>query len=307
MISINKQTEIISRFVINQYNRQIKNNNRNLQKPLIIGINGPQGSGKTTTCEQVVTEVSQKLKNNVITFSIDDFYLTHNDREAISRANHGNKLLELRGLPGTHDIKLGTLTFQSLCEQQPTRIPHYDKSLHNGRGDRAPVSTWALISPPVSIVLFEGWSLGFKHLPETRLKQIYESSLKSSSNSHLPSHKLEHLVSVNNFLEKYEREWYPFIDAFIHLDAKDINYVYKWRLQQEHTMRKRGLSGMSDAEVSDFVDRYMPAYELYLPALRDKCWFCIDDWNKDHAEGLHEGKSLRILLDRNRQVVKETD
>ncbi|CAG8454445.1 2033_t:CDS:2 [Ambispora leptoticha] len=302
---VSTTSEIISQFVINQYK------DGNYQTPLIIGINGPQGSGKTTTCEQVVTELSQKLAANVIALSIDDFLLTHNDQEKISRANPGNKLLEFRGLPGTHDIKLGSHILQSICNQLPIQIPHYDKSLHNGRGDRAPTSKWTLISSPIDIVLFEGWSLGFKHLSETCLKHIYESSLKYSSKSHLPSHKLEHLLTVNNFLKEYEREWYPYIDAFIHLDAKDINYAYEWRLQQEHTMRKRGLSGMSDAEVRDFVDRYMPAYELYVPALRDKCLFCSNDWDRDEDMGklqreehrMHKERSLRILLDRNRKVI----
>ena len=32
-------------------------------------------------------------------------------------------------------------------------------------------------------------------------------------------------------------------------------------------MASAGRPGMSDAQVADFVSRYMPAYEAYLPAL----------------------------------------
>jgi D-glycerate 3-kinase len=45
--------------------------------------------------------------------------------------------------------------------------------------------------------------------------------------------------------------------------VKEPKWVYKWRLEAE---RKAG-GGLSDTEVQDFVDRFMPAYDAYLPAL----------------------------------------
>ena len=38
--------------------------------------------------------------------SIDDFYLTHKDQEALNDQFDDNDLLQGRGLPGTHDMKL---------------------------------------------------------------------------------------------------------------------------------------------------------------------------------------------------------
>ena len=43
-------------------------------------------------------------------------------------------------------------------------------------------------------------------------------------------------------------------DAFIHIDAEDPQYVYKWRLQQEETTRAQKGSGMTDEQVKHFVD-----------------------------------------------------
>ena len=49
-----------------------------------------------------------------------------------------------------------------------------------------------------------------------------------------------------------------------------LQWVFKWRLQAEEGMRASGKSGMSDDQIADFVDRFMPAYKAYLPTLYAK-------------------------------------
>jgi hypothetical protein len=49
--------------------------------------------------------------------------------------------------------------------------------------------------------------------------------------------------------------------------AAGIDAVYQWRLQAETAMRAAGRAGLSDPQVADFIARFMPAYETYLPAL----------------------------------------
>jgi D-glycerate 3-kinase len=46
--------------------------------------------------------------------SIDDFYLTNAEQNALAAANPDNRLLALRGNAGTHDLKLGRDTLQQL-------------------------------------------------------------------------------------------------------------------------------------------------------------------------------------------------
>jgi len=46
--------------------------------------------------------------------------------------------------------------------------------------------------------------------------------------------------------------------------------VFKWRLEAEEAMRAGGKPGMSDAQIADFVARFMPAYKAYLPYLYAK-------------------------------------
>ena len=47
----------------------------------------------------------------------------------------------------------------------------------------------------------------------------------------------------------------------------DVAVVYEWRLQAERMMRAAGKPSLTDDQVADFVSRYMPAYETYLPRL----------------------------------------
>jgi len=56
-------------------------------------------------------------------------------------------------------------------------------------------------------------------------------------------------------------------DAWLVMALEDINYVFDWRLDAEHKMARAGKVGMTDAAVQDFVNRFMPAYMHYCPAL----------------------------------------
>ena len=71
----------------------------NKKKPLIIGLAGGQGSGKTTI-SSILTLILQKyFKLNVFKVSIDDFYKTRKDRKLLFKNKH--TLLMTRGVPGT--------------------------------------------------------------------------------------------------------------------------------------------------------------------------------------------------------------
>ena len=71
----------------------------NKKKPLMIGLAGGQGSGKTTI-SSILTLILQKyFKLKVFKVSIDDFYKTRRDRKKLSVMKH--PLLMTRGVPGT--------------------------------------------------------------------------------------------------------------------------------------------------------------------------------------------------------------
>lgn len=131
-------------------------------------------------------------------------------------------------------------------------IPRYDKSLRQGRGDRSDIAFWPKMKGPLQIVLFEGWMLGFKAVDEQRRCDL------ETIHSGLPT--------VNEFLRDYAGLHFLF-DAWVVLKVDSPIVVYEWRLEAERNMRKAGKPSLSDAQVQDFIDRFMPAYHAYLPAL----------------------------------------
>ncbi|ANB11699.1 Tda10p [Sugiyamaella lignohabitans] len=270
-------TDPIAKYILGLYHKAfIEQENAQVRKlPLVIGISGPQGSGKST----VVAAVAKVLRSknlNVVDFSLDDVYLTHQDQVALSNANPDNKLVSHRGLPGTHDVKLCLNVFDDLLQQKPTNTPRYDKSAFQGQGDRS-TNTFP-VKPYYDIVLFEGWCVGFRQLPESVVEQIWKASTGPLSH-----HSLDHVKFVNRALAQYDQIWSKF-HALIQIEALDLNYIYEWRTQQEHDLIQKKGSGMTDAQVRQFVDGYMPAYELYLRTLQ-------------------QTRSLAITLNRDRKVV----
>ncbi|CAH1442540.1 unnamed protein product [Lactuca virosa] len=225
--------------------------------PLVIGFSAPQGCGKTTLVFALDYLFSKTAGRKSATISIDDFYLTYDEQAKLREKNPGNALLEFRGNAGSHDLPLSveTLTAVSNLTKEVSsgmkmKLPRYDKSAYNGRGDRADPSTWPEVEGPLSVVLFEGWMLGFKPLPAQVVKAVDPQ-----------------LEIVNKNLEAYYDAWDKFIKSWIIIKIKDPSCVYQWRLQAEIGMREAGNPGMTDEEVMDFVSRYLPAYNAYLPTL----------------------------------------
>lgn len=254
-----------------------------LAKPIIVGISGPQGLGKSWLTSHLKPALESALpRARVVEFSMDDLYLTH-DEQAKVTANakkDDNKMLQGRGLPGTHDLPLAMSIFDALKRRTPVNIPRYDKSAFKGEGDRSSQCTTV---DGCDIVLFEGWFNGFKSTDTIDLRY-----LEQGPGSVVQKHKMYHIRELNSALKEYEAIWRQF-DEFIYLETDNLNNVYKWRLEQEHALiRERGV-GMTDDEVTAFVDRYMPVYSLYY---RDMC-----------AEGVcTPGHNLQIPIGSGREM-----
>ncbi len=211
----------------------------------VIGVSGPQGGGKSTLTARLVTAMgSAGLR--AATVSIDDFYLTRAEQRDLAARHPGDRCLEHRGYPGTHDVELGDRVLCALASQRTGSIavPAYDKSAYGGRGDRAP--TEARVEAPLDVVFVEGWMLGFRPLPSAGCPP----SLRASN---------EHLAA-------YAR-WHAHLDAFIHLVAGDPAWIVDYRVDAERARRAAGQPALSDDEARDYIERFLPAYEAYVPPL----------------------------------------
>ena len=117
-----------------------------------------------------------KVKSfNVTSLSIDDFYLPYQSLKELGEKHSSNPILQVRGNAGTHDVKLGASILEqciSLKEGESLATPLYDKSQHEGKGDRAAESSWPVVQGPLDLILFEGWMLGFQPCFLNNINQV---------------------------------------------------------------------------------------------------------------------------------------
>ena len=236
--------EVLARFV------RLQVAERGGGRGLVIGLSGPQGSGKTTLAGQLRRRIDASGMS-VVALSLDDFYLRRAERQHLAATVH--PLLLTRGVPGTHDVALALKALSALRRPGEVRLPAFDKA----RDDRLPDSEWRVVRAPVDVVLFEGWCVGAPAQPEAALVR--------------PINALERLEDpqgvwrryVNDALaNRYPPLWQA-LSALIVLSAPGFEVVHGWRLQQEVELRARmAASGgdasgvMSDAALARFVQHY---------------------------------------------------
>eukprot|EP00181_Compsopogon_caeruleus_P001139 CAMPEP_0184688080 /NCGR_PEP_ID=MMETSP0312-20130426/28480_1 /TAXON_ID=31354 /ORGANISM="Compsopogon coeruleus, Strain SAG 36.94" /LENGTH=336 /DNA_ID=CAMNT_0027144833 /DNA_START=199 /DNA_END=1209 /DNA_ORIENTATION=- len=247
--------------------------NRAGQKALAVGLSCPQGGGKTTMT-RVLEHLFELKEQTCVIASTDDFYLTHSEQQELASKHSGNRLLELRGNPGSMDVKLMESTLRhlvSLPSGSSCRVPRYDKSAFQGKGDRCPEEKWAEAVGPIDVVLLEGWCMGFKSCGANALS-------------------LPELAPVDEYLRGFE-SIYQMLDALVVVQVEDYRVVYKWREEAEEKMRMEGKPGMSASELRDFVERFLPSYQQYLPGLYS-------------SPVLASGQELRLKISPKRRPVR---
>jgi D-glycerate 3-kinase len=121
--------------------------------PLVIGINGAQGSGKSTMCRFLeILLASRQIR--AVTLSLDDLYLTRAERQKLAEEVH--PLFVTRGVPGTHAVSMGLGIIEDMLAGRPLEMSRFDKS-KDDRGQQT-----VRISGPVDVLLLEGWCIGAK-------------------------------------------------------------------------------------------------------------------------------------------------
>ncbi|KAH7337652.1 P-loop containing nucleoside triphosphate hydrolase protein [Rhizoctonia solani] len=165
---------------------------QNNQRPLFVGFQGPQGSGKTTLTSQIkIVLGTLPTPIHAIVFSIDDLYLPYEGLVGLGQAHPDNALLQGRGLPGTHDPVLGADILERLSRINTgndtfVSLPTFDKSAYRGFGDRS--SETIEVRPPVDVVILEGWCFGFQPLSPAELEKRYNGPETEGGAGMYPRH-----------------------------------------------------------------------------------------------------------------------
>lgn len=209
-------------------------------RPLLIGINGSQGSGKSTLAALLTQLLREDHKKRSLALSIDDFYLTHKQRQHLAKTVH--PLLATRGVPGTHDTALLEKTLTQLITNTGTvAIPRFDKSTD----DRVPESQGETTELPLDIIILEGWCVGSRPEPTEKL----EEAINSLEEGRDKDGKWRSFV--NQTLDQNYRSIFQTLDCLIMLKAPSFDCVFQWRQEQETKLAE---SLGSDADKSQLMN-----------------------------------------------------
>jgi D-glycerate 3-kinase len=214
-------------------------------KPLVVGINGAQGSGKSTLCKFLEVLLVEHNQSGV-TLSLDDLYLTRAARLDMAATQH--PLFATRGVPGTHDVALGMDILDRLLARKPAELPIFDKA----RDDRAAETRH--VDGPVDVILLEGWCVGAAPQPPADLEE--------------PVNDLERVEDpdgvwrreVNRRLATDYAAFFARIDLLTMLKVPDFAAVRTHRRLQE---KKLGASHPGSPAVMDRakLDRFLAHYQ----------------------------------------------
>lgn len=218
-------------------------------RTLVVGINGCQGSGKTTLADYLCTCLQlQGLK--ALAISIDDFYLTRKQRQALASDVH--PLLSTRGVPGTHDLELAIETLNNLAQDNgEVKVPRFNKA----QDERLPETQWSAVETPVDIIILEGWCVGITAEVESALLQPV-NDLESLQD---PTGEWRNYIN-QQLVTNYPELW-QLIDRLIMLQAPSFSCVYQWRLEQEEKLRQSSKSPDNHIMQADELQSFIQHYE----------------------------------------------
>jgi D-glycerate 3-kinase len=238
-------------------------------RPLILGILGGQGTGKTTLT-RILCHLLEKLGYRGLGLSLDDFYYPYTVRQ---RLRERDPRLIWRGPPGTHDVEMA---LDSLLQVHRggsgmLTVPEFDKYAHQGQGDR---TGFRSVSIP-DILLFEGWMVGMRPC-DPQLLQAIRPPIQTEADQNFAR-------MTNQALNAYVPLWDE-LDHLLILNPLDLRWSYQWRQQAEEGAMAIaccpegigrsptiafGQTGMTPDQIKAFVDYFWKALhpEIFLPPL----------------------------------------
>jgi D-glycerate 3-kinase len=212
---------------------------------LVVGLCGPQGSGKSTTAKALALMLADAGPRTAV-LGLDDLYLGRADRQRLADTVH--PLLITRGPPGTHDVAAGIDLIDRLGAPGRAALPRFDKA----RDDRADPVSWPVVDGPIDVLILEGWCVGARPQPEAALIAP-ANALEAERDADGRWRRYVNHRLADDYAKLFVR-----IGYLILLRPPSFEVVTGWRIEQEHKLRDRSPGGrtMDDDAVARFVQHY---------------------------------------------------
>lgn len=234
----------------------------------IISISGAQGTGKSTLAKLLGELLGRVFDLRSAVVSLDDFYLTRGERQALARKIH--PLLATRGVPGTHDVLLMTSALEALKAGRGVEVPVFSKGSDDREGFR--------FQDAVDIIICEGWCWGASPEPGFRLGNPVNELEAIEDESGAWRHY------VNDQLVGYQDLFAA--DGTVFLKVPSMDAVFRWRWQQEQELRERqvGQAVMDEQGVRGFIATFERLTRWMLESMPDKVDVCVN-LDENHSIG----------------------
>ena len=224
---------------------QIANWRAQHESPIVVGVNGAQGSGKSTLCTFLADALLPEENLKTAVLSLDDFYLPKHARLKLAEDVH--PLLATRGVPGTHDAVSLAAAIDDLRAGETVTTPVFDK----GSDDRS--AQTRKITGPVDVILVEGWCVDAPAQDDVAL----ENPINALERNEDPDGVWRRYV--NKRLKTDYKDLFSRLDRLIMLRVDSMESVFENRLRQERKLRAARPDArniMSDEEVARFIQHY---------------------------------------------------
>lgn len=237
---------------------------------LMVGINGPQGSGKSSLCAFIECRMAAQFGLSTAVISLDDLYHTQQTRCQLAQSIH--PLFQTRGVPGTHDIDLAVKTLQQLAQAETgdvTAIPRFNKALD----DRFPESGWDHHMGRADLMILEGWCVAAQPQTEQDLiEPINRLELEEDPEAMWRRH-------VNQQLHHEYPRLFCLIDYLVYLQIPCFAQVHQWRRVQEQKLQAKQdetvehscrIGCMDEAALSRFIMHFERLTRFMMQELPDR-------------------------------------